>query len=83
VTASSAVKTDTAGDASGLSYSGHPHVVGELPSQRPKGNRDADATLTLKGSDGSIIVGHEVQHVSMNASGDVTATFDKMRLTCG
>jgi hypothetical protein len=30
-----------------------------------------------------LAVGHEVQHVSMNASGDVTATFDKMRLTCG
>ena len=40
-------------------------------------------TVHLKGSDGSRVVIHGNSHTSTNASGEVTVTFEKERVTCG
>jgi hypothetical protein len=46
-------------------------------------NNTFTLTLTLRGSDGSTITTHEVQHFALNANGVVTVNFDRMTLTCG
>lgn len=46
-------------------------------------NNTFTLAITLRGSDGSTISAHEVQHFAVNANGDVTVDFDTFRLTCG
>ena len=40
-------------------------------------------SITLRGSDGSVVMFREVDHFTLAANGQVTVSFEKPRLTCG
>ena len=69
-------------DASGVSYGGHFTLCANFHLTDRASSEAVTLTIRVKGSDGSTILGHELQHFSMNANGEVTAEFDRMRLTC-
>ena len=75
--------TVTPVDPKGVSASGH-FVSWFGESFNNKNDvQHATNTFNLTGSDGSHVVAHETFHVSTNAAGVVTVSFDKMNLTCG
>jgi hypothetical protein len=70
-------------DSNDVTYTGHITLwFGSNWNERNENNTFTLA-LTLRGSDGSTITAHEVQHFALNANGVVTVDFDTMRLTCG
>jgi hypothetical protein len=70
-------------DTNGVTYTGHLTVWGNFNLNEKNTNNTFTLTITLRGSDGSTITVHEVQHFALNANGVVTVDFDNMRLTCG
>ena len=73
----------TLGESNGVTYTGHISVWGNFNLNQSNSNNTFTFTITLRGSDGSTITAHEVQHFALNANGIVTVAFDTMRLTCG
>jgi len=70
-------------DSNGVTFTGRITAWGNFNLNEQNTNSTFTLTLNLKGSDGSTIVFHEVQHFGTNANGDVTVEFDKPSLTCG
>jgi hypothetical protein len=70
-------------DSNGVTYTGHLTLWGNFNLNEQNSNQTFTLTITLRGSDGSTITAHEVQHFALNANGVVTVDFDTMRLTCG
>jgi len=70
-------------DSNGVTYTGQ--FTTWFGSNWNARNQNNTFTLTvmLRGSDGSTITVHEVQHFAVNANGDVTVDFDTPTLTCG
>lgn len=70
-------------DSNDVTYTGHITLWGNFNLNEKNSNNSFTLTVVLKGSDGSSITAHEVQHFALNANGVVTVDFDTMRLTCG
>jgi hypothetical protein len=70
-------------DSNGVTYTGHLTAWGNVNMNEQNANNSFTLTIILRGSDGSTITAHEVQHFALNANGVVTVDFDTMRLTCG
>jgi hypothetical protein len=70
-------------DSNNVTYTGQFTVWFGSNWNEKNQNNTFTLTITLRGSDGSTISAHEVQHFAVNANGDVTVDFDTMRLTCG
>lgn len=70
-------------DSNGVTYTGHFTVWGNFNVNEQNANNTFTLTFMLKGSDGSTLTLHEVQHFALNANGVVTVNFDTTRLTCG
>jgi hypothetical protein len=70
-------------DSNDVTYTGHLTVWGNFNLNEKNTNNSFTLTVVLKGSDGSSITAHEVQHFALNANGVVTDDFDTNRLTCG
>ena len=66
-----------------MTYTGHLTLWGNFNMNEKNSNNSFTLTITLRGSDGSTITAHEVQHFALNANGVVTVDFDTMSLTCG
>jgi len=67
----------------GVTYSGHATVWGNFNQNERNQNTTFTFSIRGTGSDGSTITGHETMHFGLNANGQVTASFDKMKFTCG
>lgn len=67
---------------SGVTYAGHATEWGNVNLNEKNMNTTFTFSLRLIGSDGSTIVAHQVAHLTLNANGVVTSTFDKPRLSC-
>jgi hypothetical protein len=75
--------TFTPDDPKGVSASGHfAEWFGASVNNRNVVQSNT-STFRLKGSDGSHIVLHEVIHVSTNANGVITVSFDNVGIHCG
>ena len=70
-------------DPNGVSASGH---YAEWFGESFNNKNDVQhftSTFRLKGTDGSLIVVHEVAHFSINANGVITVNFDNPSVHCG
>ena len=70
-------------DENDVTYTGHITLWFGSNWNEKNENNTFTLALTLRGSDGSTITVHEVQHFAVNANGVVTVDFDTMTLTCG
>jgi hypothetical protein len=70
-------------DGTGVTYTGHATVWGNLNMNERNQNTAFTLTINLSGSDGSSITVHETTVLVYNSNGVVTANFDKLSLTCG
>jgi hypothetical protein len=70
-------------DSNGVTLRGQQTVWGNFNMNEKNSNNTFTLTVMLKGSDGSTISVHEVQHLTLNANGVVTVQFDRPSLTCG
>jgi hypothetical protein len=70
-------------DSNNVTYTGHLTVWGNFNMNEKNANNSFTLTIMLRGSDGSSIAAHEVQHFALNANGVVTVDFDRMTLSCG
>jgi hypothetical protein len=70
-------------DGTGVTYRGHATAWGNFNMNERNQNSEFTLTIHLTGSDGSSITAHETTVFVMNANGQVTASFDKMSLSCG
>src|SRR6476619_963252 len=70
-------------DSNGVTYTGRLTDWGNFNLNEKNTNFSFTLTITLRGSDGSTITAHEVQHFAQSANGVVTVDFDTMRFTCG
>ena len=70
-------------DSNNVTYTGHLTAWGNFNMNEQNSNNSFTLTVQLKGSDGSSITVHEVQHFALNANGVVTVNFDRMTLSCG
>jgi hypothetical protein len=70
-------------DADQVTYTGHFTGWGNFNLNERNSNQAFTLSFRATGSDGSSMVAHEVTVFSLNANGQVTVDFDKMRLTCG
>jgi hypothetical protein len=68
--------------ASGTTYRGHATVWGNFNLNQRNSNQTFTATFRVNGSDGTSFTGHETMHVTYNGNGNITVTFDNIRLTC-
>lgn len=71
---------------SGVTYTGHFTVWGNFNLNEKNANTTFTFSLRFTGSDGSVVIGHEVAHMSWFGDPDTTPptlSFDKMKLTCG
>lgn len=66
----------------GVTYSGHATAWGNFNQNERNGNSEFTLDVRVLGSDGSEIIAHEIVVWVVNANGNVTATFDKLNLTC-
>jgi hypothetical protein len=74
--------TFTPEDPQGVSAGGHFAVWFGQSGNNKNEVEHSTGTFNLTGSDGSHIVVHTVGHVSTNASGKVTVSFEKMSAHC-
>lgn len=75
--------TFTPDDPNGVSASGHfVSWFGESFNNKNDVQHSTN-TFHLTGTDGSHFAAHETFHLSTNAAGVVTASFDKVNMTCG
>jgi hypothetical protein len=63
-------------------YAGHATVWGNSNTNNQNSNDTFTMTIHAAAPDGSSIVGHEVAHMTVNANGEITVTFDKPSFTC-
>jgi hypothetical protein len=63
-------------------YTGHATAWGNFNMNEQNSNETFTLTIHAVAPDGSTIDGHEVSHLTMNANGDITVTFDKLSFTC-
>jgi hypothetical protein len=70
-------------DENDVTYTGHITLWFGSNWNEKNENNTFTFSLVLKGSDGSTLIAHEVQHFAVNAIGVVTVDFDTMSLTCG
>ena len=77
------IVTFTPAEPGGVLASGHFTVwFGAALNNRNEVEHDT-STFHLNGSDGSRITTKGTDHVSTNAKGEVTVSFEKLRLSCG
>jgi hypothetical protein len=69
--------------ATGVVYTGHATFWGNYNVNERNNNSTFTGSITLRGSDGSLVLYREVDHFTMAANGQVTVSFEKPRLTCG
>lgn len=67
----------------GVTYTGRATAWGNFNLNERNMNDTFTLTIHAQGSDGSVIIGHEVTHETYNGNGDLITTFDKPTLTCG
>jgi hypothetical protein len=70
-------------EGAGVTYSGHTTFWGNFNVNRQNENSTFTGTIRLKGSDGSMISYHEVDHFTLLPGGKVAVEFAKPRVTCG
>jgi hypothetical protein len=70
-------------EGTNTSYSGHTTFWGNFNVNRQNENSTFTGTIRLKGSDGSTISYHGVDHFTLLPSGKVAVEFGKPRITCG
>jgi hypothetical protein len=80
--------TDTAkvtvtDQVTGVVYTGHSTFWANDNLNERNANFTFTSTINVRGSDGSTIHFHEVGHLTLNANGDVTVSFDRPSVTCG
>jgi hypothetical protein len=75
-------KTSGVDTVSGVTYAGHNTAWGNENDNERNSNSTFTNSFRVVGSDGSVITGHEVTHVTVLPSGDVSVSFDKLSLTC-
>jgi hypothetical protein len=66
-----------------ITYSGHFTIWANFNLNERNSNSTFTFSVRAFGSDGSVIIGHQTTHFTMNANGTVTVSFDKMSFTCG
>jgi hypothetical protein len=69
--------------ATGITYIGHATFWGNFNLNERNSNSTFTGSITLTGSDGSIVQYREVDHFTLAANGQVTVSFETPRLTCG
>jgi hypothetical protein len=69
--------------ATGVVYTGHATFWGNFNVNERNSNATFTGSITLRGSDGSVVMYREVDHFTLAANGQVTVSFEKPRLTCG
>ena len=67
----------------GVVYTGHATFWGNFNVNERNSNSTFTGSITLRGSDGSVVMYREVDHFTYNGNGQVTVSFEKPRLTCG
>jgi hypothetical protein len=67
----------------GVIYTGHATFWNNFNVNERNGNATFTGSITLRGSDGSVVMYREVDHLTYNGNGQVTVSFEKPRLTCG
>ena len=67
----------------GVVYTGHATFWGNFNLNERNSNSTFTGSITLRGSDGSVVKYREVDHFTLAANGQVTVSFEKPRLTCG
>lgn len=76
-------KATAVDEGTGVVYSGHDTVWGNLNVNELNQNATFTNMLHVTGSDGSTILYHEVTHFTMLPNGDIAVSFDNPSLTCG
>jgi hypothetical protein len=66
-----------------VTYTGHFTVWFNQNVNEQNENSTFTFSVRAFGSDGSVIVGHEVAHFTMSANGELTVQFDRPSFTCG
>jgi len=69
--------------ATGVVYTGHATFWGNFNLNERNSNSTFTGSITVTGSDGSVVKYREVDHFTLAANGEVTVSFEKPRLTCG
>jgi hypothetical protein len=70
-------------EATGVIYTGHSTFWGNFNVNRQNENSTFTGMIRLKGSDGTTILYHVVDHFSLLPGGKVGVEFEKPHLTCG
>jgi hypothetical protein len=76
-------KVNATDPATGVAYTGHATFWGNFNLNERNSNSTFTGSITLTGSDGSVVKYREVDHFTLAANGQVTVSFEKPRLTCG
>ncbi len=69
--------------ATGVVYTGHATFWGNFILNQSTSTSTFTGSITVRGSDGSVVKYREVDHFTLAANGEVTVSFEKPRLTCG
>jgi hypothetical protein len=69
--------------ALGVVYTGHATFWGNFILNQSTSTSTFTGSITVRGSDGSVVKYREVDHFTLAANGEVTVSFEKPRLTCG
>ncbi|MFL5962735.1 MAG: hypothetical protein ACJ757_07580 [Gaiellaceae bacterium] len=75
-------KVTAVDEGTGVVYSGHDTVWGNLNINKQNQNSTFTNMIHVTGSDGSTILYHEVTHFTMLPNGDVSVSFDRPTLSC-
>jgi hypothetical protein len=75
--------TLTPAEPGGVSASGHFTSWFGVSLNQKNSVEHSTGTFHLTGSDGSTVKMHMVEHISTNAKGEITVSFEKARLNCG
>ena len=70
-------------EGTGVVYTGHATFWGNFNVNRQNENSTSTGLIKVKGSDGSTILYHEVDHFTLRPGGKVGVEFEKPHLTCG
>lgn len=69
--------------ATGVTFTGHATFWGNFNLNERNSNSTFTGSITLTGSDGTVVKYREVDHFTLAANGQVTVSFEEPRLTCG
>jgi hypothetical protein len=67
---------------SGVTYTGHATARGQVNLREINSNATSTLSIRVFAPDGSGVVGHALSHFTLNANGEITASFDGLRFTC-